>query len=60
MQHNRLIGDSKLPVGLNVRVSGCLSLCVSPAVNWRLVQGVPHLSPNVSWDRLQPPATLQG
>ena len=51
----RLIGDSKLSVGVNVSVNGCLSLCVSPEMNWRLVQGVPHPSPNVSWDRLQPP-----
>ena len=42
--HDRLICDS---VGVNVYVS--------PAINWRLVQGVPRLSPNVSWDRLQPP-----
>merc|ERR1712035_33517 len=57
MQHHRLIGDSKLPVGvmrvMNVRVSGCSFLCVGPAINWRLVQGVPRLSPEVSWDRLQ-------
>merc|ERR1712035_232177 len=25
--HVRLIGDSKLPVGVNVSVSGCLSMC---------------------------------
>ena len=25
---------------------------------WRLVQGVPRLSPKVSWDRLQAPETL--
>ena len=58
MQHNRLTDDSKLPVGVNMSVSGCLSLCVSPEMNWRLVQGVPRLSPRVGWDRLQPPATL--
>ncbi len=33
----RLIGDSKLPVG--VSVSGCLSLYVGPATDWRPVQG---------------------
>jgi len=27
-------------------------------MDWRLVQGVPHLSPNGSWDTLQPPVTL--
>ena len=36
----RLIGDSKLPVGVN----GCSSLYVSPVMNWRLVQGVPCLA----------------
>ena len=54
----RLIGDSKLPVGVNVSVNGCLSLCVSPVIVWRPVQGVPRLSPSVSWDRLQPPLIL--
>merc|ERR1712035_185044 len=34
--HVRLIGDSKLSVGVNVRVNGCSSLCVGPAINWRL------------------------
>lgn len=29
-----LIGDSKLPVGVNVSVNGCLFLCISPAMNW--------------------------
>ena len=37
----RWIVDSKLPVGVNVSVNGCLSLCVSPAIVWRPVQGVP-------------------
>ena len=55
----RLIGDSKLSVGVNVSVNGCLSLCVSPAIVWRPVQGVPCLSPDVSWDRLQPPRDPQ-
>ena len=36
----RWIGHVKLPVGVNVSADGCLSLYVSPAVNWRLVQGV--------------------
>ncbi len=45
----RLTGNSKLPVGVNVSVNGCLSPCVSPVKNWRLVQGVPHLA-NVSSD----------
>jgi len=45
----RLIGDSKLSISVNVSVNGCLSLCVSPVIVWRPVQGVPCLSPNVSW-----------
>ena len=44
----RLTGNSKLP------------LCVSPAMNWQLIQGVPRLSPNVSWDRLQLPRDSYG
>lgn len=35
-----LIRDSKLAVGLSV----CLSHCVSPATDWRPVQGVPCAS----------------
>jgi len=31
-----------------------LSLC-GPVTDWRPVQGVPRLSPNDCWDRLQPP-----
>lgn len=33
----RLLGDSKLPVGLNVSASGCRSLCVIHRCN---LQGV--------------------
>jgi len=36
---------------------GCLSrlsLC-GPVMDWLPVQGVPRLSPNDRWDRLQPP-----
>ncbi len=29
----RLIGDSKLPLGVNVSISGCLFLYVSPVMN---------------------------
>ncbi len=54
----RLIGDSKLPIGVNVSVSGCLSLYVGPVTDWRPVQGVPCRSPSASWDRLQHPLTL--
>ncbi len=43
-----LIGDSALPVGVNV--NGCLSPCVSPVTNWRHVhQTLPR----------RPPRTLQ-
>jgi len=38
-------------------VHGCvsrLSLC-GPVMEWPPVQGVPRLSSNDSWDRLQPP-----
>jgi len=55
--HVRLIGDSELSLGVSVSSHGCLSrlsLC-GPAMDWRSVQGVPCLSPNDSWDRLQPP-----
>ena len=45
----RLIVDSKLTVGVNVSVS----LCVSPVIVWRPVQGVPCLRPMSAW--LQPP-----
>lgn len=33
------------------RVNDCLSLWVSPVIDWRRVQGIPSLSPNVCWDR---------
>ena len=37
----------------------CLSLC-GPVMDWRPVQDVHHLSPNDSWDRLQPlPVTVK-
>ena len=55
--HVRLIGDSKLSLGVSVSVNGCLSrlsLC-GPVMDWRPVQGVPRLSPEDCWDRLQPP-----
>ena len=38
--HVRLIGDSKLPVGVIESVRGCLCMC-GPAMDWRPVQGVP-------------------
>ena len=50
----RFIGVPKLSVGVHVWVSGCSSMC-GPAMDWRPVQGVPRLSPDVCWDWLQPP-----
>ena len=54
----RLIGDSKIVLRSDCEhVCGCLSrlsLC-GPVMDWRPVQGVPRLSPNDRWDRLQPP-----
>ena len=51
--HVRLIGDSKLSLGVivSVCVVVCLSLC-GPVMDWRPVQGEPRLLPNESWDRL--------
>ena len=55
--HVRLIGDSKLSLGVSVSVCGCLSRSslYGPVMDWRPVQGVPRLSPDDRWDRLQPP-----
>ena len=52
----RVFDDSKLSLGVSVSVNGCLSrlsLC-GPVMDWRPVQGVPRLSPEDCWDRLQP------
>lgn len=38
----RLIGDSKLAVGVNMSANGCLSLCVSPVTKWRPVRLSSH------------------
>lgn len=35
----------ELPVSVTVNLRGCLSLYVSPAMNWRPIQGVPHPRP---------------
>jgi len=45
----RLIGVSKIVLR---SVCGCLSLC-GPVMDWRPVQGVPRLSPDDRWYRLQ-------
>jgi len=47
--HVRLIGDSKLTVGANMRIF----VCVGPVIDWQPVQGVPHLMPNGSRDRIE-------
>lgn len=47
-----LIGDSKLPLGVNASVNGCLSLYVSPASGSWPVQGIPSFLPYGRWDRL--------
>jgi len=52
-----LISDSKLTRGVSGNVHGCLSLC-GIVMDWQPVLGAPCLSPNGSWDRLQPPETL--
>ena len=55
--HVMLIGNSKLFIGVSVSVHDCvfrLFLC-GPVMDWRPVQGVPSLSPDDRWDRLQPP-----
>ena len=59
--HVRLIGDTKLSLGVSVSMCGCcigclscLSLC-GPVMDWRPVQGIPRLSPDDRWDSLQPP-----
>ena len=41
----RLTGHSEWPVVVNVSVDSCFSLYVSPAMNWRLVQGDPAFAP---------------
>lgn len=43
--HVRLIVDSKLPVAVNRRVNGCLSVYISPVFEWQPVQDIPRLSP---------------
>jgi len=49
--HVRLIGDSKIVL----RSEHVFFLFDLPLCGWRPVQGVPRLSPDDRWDRLQPP-----
>jgi len=46
-----------LPIGVNVRVNGCMSLYV-PWMDWRPVQGVPCLRPMSVGIGSSAPATL--
>lgn len=39
---------------LSVGVSGCLSLCISSAIDLKPVLDTPRLFRDVSWDRLEP------
>ena len=50
--HVRLIDYSKLTIGVSECEHAWLFFSV---MDWRTVQGVSCLSPNGSWDRLQPP-----
>ena len=47
------------PVGVNMSVNGCLSLCVSPVIDWGPVKSLHCLSPSVSMDLLQHPCKPQ-
>lgn len=44
--HVGLIGNSELSVGVNVSLNYCLSLCVSPVIDWGVSYDM--------WDRIQP------
>lgn len=48
-----LCSRGKMVAVTYVRVNGCFPLRVTPVLNWR-----PFLSPNVTWDQLQPSTTL--
>lgn len=52
----RLTGDSKLALGVSVSVNvSPVGVCVRPVMDWRPVEGVPHLSPCFSRDTVQSP-----
>lgn len=58
--HNRFICDYKMHTGVNVSVTGCLFLHVSPVIRLVTCPGCnPYPSPSISWDLLQSPVTLQ-
>lgn len=50
--------DSKMALGVNGSLSQCLFLCVTPALDWCSVCGLPHFLPCNRCDRLLPPKTL--
>ncbi len=53
-----LIGNSKLPIGVNVIINGCLSI-YQPCDELATCPGYTLPVPSVSWDWFQlPPATL--
>lgn len=54
----RLIGDSRLTIGLKVSVSGCLSLYFSLVIDWRPVQGVLCILPDDGWAGSSVPVIL--
>ena len=53
----RLTAYSKLSLGVNVSVDGCLFLYVCPAMNWRLVQGSVYRRPTGSSNHRLSPLT---
>lgn len=48
----RSTGHSKLSVGVNVSINGCLFLYICPVMNRQLVHGVTCRILDVSWDQL--------
>lgn len=49
----RFTGVYKLPVGVNLSMCDCLSLCVCLVKDWQPIQSVPCLLSIFSWDLLQ-------
>lgn len=50
--HVRLVGDSESVVGVHVSLNGCLALCVSPVLSWRLVPACCPISAGTSSSHL--------
>lgn len=57
---NRLIGDSKLVIGVPMSVNGCLSIFVSPLADWQPIQAVPCLCPMAAGIGSSPPRDRYG